>query len=113
MNDHDLHRIALGEIIRQLREREGLVQLELADKLDVAQPTISRIEYGDAGTTAYMLGQIATTFGLTTGRLHDLTARVLEATKRAADAIGPNTLKRASTGAIRGLVRFVVALTVR
>lgn len=112
MTDSELHRTALGEIIRQLRERKGLTQGELATKLDISQPVVSRVEFGGVCVTAYMLGQIATTFGLSVGRLHDLATRVLEATKRAADAIGPGALERGEMK-IRGLVRFVTALTIR
>ncbi len=40
---------AAGAAIRDLRKSAGLSQQALAEKLDVQQPTISRLERGDGG----------------------------------------------------------------
>jgi transcriptional regulator with XRE-family HTH domain len=39
-------RLEMAEIVRRLREEAGLSQQELAEKLEVAQPMVARIENG-------------------------------------------------------------------
>ena len=37
-----------GRVLREARERAGLTQLELAERLDVSQPVVARLESGRA-----------------------------------------------------------------
>lgn len=46
--------------VAKIRKRRGLTQADLAAKVGVEQPTISRIERGDDGVTLRLLNQIAT-----------------------------------------------------
>lgn len=43
--------VQIGARLRQLRQREGLTQEEMADRLRMSQPQISRLENGQAWTT--------------------------------------------------------------
>ena len=53
-----------GQIVRSLRERHGLSQQDLADKLHLTQPIVSRIEIGRQSVTIPRAKAIATQFEL-------------------------------------------------
>lgn len=54
----DLHNIALGNVVRQLRKRAQLTQQELADRAEVGVEELRRIETGktdaDWGTVRHL-----------------------------------------------------------
>jgi DNA-binding XRE family transcriptional regulator len=50
-------RVTLGDLIRQLREAQGITQAQLARKVGTSQSAIARIE--DANYTGQKLGTIA------------------------------------------------------
>jgi repressor LexA len=54
----------LGERIKQLREMRGFTQLQLADKLETSQKTISSYEVGRRIPPSHTLETIATFFGV-------------------------------------------------
>lgn len=50
---------ALGRAIREARNRRGLTQSQLAEKIGSSQPTVSQIERGHAITVATLLRLLA------------------------------------------------------
>ena len=55
--EQERERVALGDLIRELRESQGLTQKELAEKIGTTQSAIARIE--DANYTGLKLPTIA------------------------------------------------------
>lgn len=55
----------LGYVIRQTRERAGLKQSELAERVGIPTSSLSRIESGAYAVSAANLMQIATVLGTT------------------------------------------------
>jgi ribosome-binding protein aMBF1 (putative translation factor) len=55
--EEERQRVALGDLIRDLREKAGLTQAQLARKVHTSQSAIARIE--DADYTGQKLGTIA------------------------------------------------------
>ncbi len=55
--EKERERVALGDLIRELRESEGLTQAQLAKKVGTTQSAIARIE--DANYTGQKIGTIA------------------------------------------------------
>lgn len=50
--------VEVGETIRRLRERKGLTQAELGDRLDVSRQAISKVEQGRENVTVRRLQRI-------------------------------------------------------
>jgi transcriptional regulator with XRE-family HTH domain len=61
--------IALAKRVEFFRKQSGILQAELAEKLGVTQPMISRIEKGLARLNGELIVQLATIFGITTDEL--------------------------------------------
>lgn len=57
---------AMGDVLRHFRENAGISQTELASRLGMNQPTISKVESG-GGATLYQIFTIAQYFGMTVG----------------------------------------------
>lgn len=53
-------RQALGARIKEFRDRQGLTQLQLAERIGVAPQTVSQIERGKEGTSMANLVRIST-----------------------------------------------------
>ena len=63
----------LGGLIREKREEKGLSQRQLAEKIDVSNTEISRIESGERRSPApYILRRMAPHLGVTYRRLLEL-----------------------------------------
>lgn len=103
-----LFRIALGTYVAKLRDRHNLLQHELAEKLDVSQPTIARIEHGDNGVPAEKYSKLAGVFGMSLDKFHNKVQAIVDGTRRAGEAIKPGAVDTVNTHALRGLVQFVV-----
>jgi len=58
------HRVRIGDRIKELREAAGLSQRELADKCELKQPNIARIETGRYSTGIDVLSKIADALGV-------------------------------------------------
>lgn len=58
-----------AERIKALRKSMGLNQEQLADKLDIKRPSLSRIETGDTGLTAKNIEKFCRFFGVTSDYL--------------------------------------------
>ncbi len=54
-----------GALIRSARERKGLTQVQLAELVEVSQPTISRFERGEGTKTDDQIIALCVALGLT------------------------------------------------
>lgn len=63
---------ALGKAIRQLREKRGSTQSDLAAKAGVADPTLSMIERGHSNPTWATVRDIADALGVSMGQMAKL-----------------------------------------
>ncbi len=69
MRHSDQPQPALGEAIRQLRQKRGLTQEDLAHEADITTGTLSLIERGHANPTWGTLRGIASALGISMGDL--------------------------------------------
>jgi transcriptional regulator with XRE-family HTH domain len=60
---------ALGEAVRQLRQKRGLTQEDLAHEADITTGTLSLIERGHANPTWGTVKSIAASLGVSMGEL--------------------------------------------
>jgi transcriptional regulator with XRE-family HTH domain len=58
-----------GDVLREARERQGLSQQEMADRLDVSQNTISGYESGEKLPRTHRLAQVAAGYGVDVRRI--------------------------------------------
>lgn len=56
--------IYIGKNIKRLREKRGLTQVQLANKIGSTQPAIARLEAGKHNTKLDYLAKIAKALGL-------------------------------------------------
>lgn len=68
----DIYALVVGAMVTQLRTRHGLTQVDLASRLGITQPTMSRIERGQGRPGPFEMRGIADAFGLTTAELTSL-----------------------------------------
>jgi transcriptional regulator with XRE-family HTH domain len=61
--------IELGKRVEAYRKKTGILQTELAEKLNVTQPMISRIERGEIRLNGELIIRLATIFRVTTDEL--------------------------------------------
>jgi len=59
----------LGRILREKRESLGLEQVEIAERIQISQPTWSRIERGEAAISLDQLVKAAKSFQMEPGEL--------------------------------------------
>ena len=60
-----MHDISSGAVVRQIRERAGLTQSELARRSGTSQPAIARLEAGQGSPTVATLQNLAKAAGFT------------------------------------------------
>ena len=72
MRRSDQPQPALGKAIRQLRQKRGLTQEDLAHEADITTGTLSLIERGHANPTWGTLKGIATALGVSMAKLGEL-----------------------------------------
>lgn len=53
----------IGDLIKQLRERRGLTQVDFAEKLNTTQSAVARIESGEQNLTTEMIAKISEALG--------------------------------------------------
>lgn len=63
--ENEVYALVVGKTIALLRERSGWRQDQLAEKVGIAQPTLSRIERGQTEPSASLLREFARTFNMT------------------------------------------------
>ena len=71
--------IWLGTKIRDLREKSGLKQKEVAEKVGISAQYLSRIEYGQK-VSVYQMDQILHALGKTLADIMDFTVETVPAT---------------------------------
>jgi len=81
----DVYALVVGATIAQLRVRHGLTQGELASRIGATQPTISRIERGQAQAGPFELRGLAEAFGMSTAQLTALVDEAYARAERAAN----------------------------
>ena len=109
--------LVVGAVLAQLRERHQIRQADMAERLGVAQSSMSRIESGQAIPDAVMLRRAAATFRLPHGRLMDLADEAMSRTQQAARHLlkipakswWPATEARLDGQGIRALVTLAVS----
>jgi transcriptional regulator with XRE-family HTH domain len=72
---------ALGEAIRQVREKKGETQESVAQQAGIAIPTLSMIEGGNSNPTWATVRDIASALGVTMGDLAKLADKFASAEK--------------------------------
>jgi transcriptional regulator with XRE-family HTH domain len=70
---------ALGEAIRQVREKKGETQESVAQRAGIAIPTLSTIEGGKGNPTWATVRDIAAALGVTMGELAKLADKFVSA----------------------------------
>ncbi|MEM9190139.1 MAG: helix-turn-helix transcriptional regulator [Myxococcota bacterium] len=117
-DEGEVYGLVLGRVIASLRERAGQSQAALAKAVGLTQPTLSRIERGQAPADGFTLRKIARAFGLNAAQLHELVDEALRRTEQAAEgAVGGGSevswwrhaLAVAGVAGLGGLVAFAVA----
>lgn len=58
-----------GKVLKKIREKRGLTQTALADKVGVHQVTIARIETGERNPSMDLLQRLAKTLRVKVGKL--------------------------------------------
>lgn len=76
MRRSDQPQPALGKAIRQLREKQGTTQEDLAHAADVTTGTLSLIERGHANPTWSTVNAIAVALGIDIGKLAQLSVAI-------------------------------------
>lgn len=116
-----IYAVVFGKVVSTLRSDLGLTQSELAERVSVGQPTISRLERGTLIPDAMLTEALAGALGLTVGQLLDYVNEGVERTKVAAKgALGDDPsasgqpwwstpLKVAGIAGLAGLAIFAVA----
>lgn len=121
-SEEDMHRLVAGATVAQLREQKGWTQGQLAEKLGVAQATISRIEHGLLAPDMAQLRLLADAFGMKAPELmqlfEDAHARALAQADAASN--GPSgeggwkkVLAVAGAVGVAGLAGFAAALALK
>ena len=118
-NESQVYALVLGRTLAQLRERRGWTQATLADRLDLAQASLSRFEQGQVQPEPYMLRKLAQRFDLAEEALTRYVALALERTEAAARQVTPasnrpwweTALKMGGRVGVAGLVTFAVSTT--
>ena len=121
--DPRVYRLILGKVVAGLRKNHGISQLEFAKRIGVSQPTLSRIERGQAVPDVLLFGRIAENLGLTPAELHEV---VEESLRRAQEAAAGATHQAANSESLwttafaiaglvglAGLVAFAVAAALK
>ncbi len=75
MRRSDQPQPALGEAIRQLRQKHGITQEDLAHAADITTGTLSLIERGQANPTWGTVTRIASALGASLGEIGRLVDR--------------------------------------
>jgi len=95
---NELYSLVLGKVIQTLREQRKWTQGELAERIDLAQPQVSRLEAGKMHPDFFLLTRLSKSFGLTLDELRARVERALEIAQKAASAAVPRLGPGSRTG---------------
>ncbi len=108
----------MGKIIASLRERKALSQAALAQEVGLTQPTLSRVERGQAQIDLFTFSRIAAVFGMSGSELMGRVELTLARTQQAAQGVAPvqqpdqpwwqSALSAGGLSGLGGLVAFAV-----
>jgi transcriptional regulator with XRE-family HTH domain len=84
--------VALGKVIARLREDRGLSQADLASRVGISQPTLSRFERGAGKPDALTMRKLAAELGVSVDAVNARIDEVLERAKK----LSANVTTRAS-----------------
>ena len=117
-----VYALVVGRLISALRERRGWAQAELARKVGLTQPTLSRIERGQAMPELYNVRRFAAAFEMRPDHFNKLvedaftqTQRVVRQAYRPSNGAGESdqvweaVLKLAGVAGVMGLVALAIA----
>ncbi len=83
--ERDLYQLALGKVVSELRKAQGMDQQELAAKVGISQPTLSRIERGLVMPDHWTFRQLARALDFEeTSELEQLVDEAVERVREAA-----------------------------
>ena len=85
--------VALGKVIARLREDRGISQADLAARVGISQPTLSRFERGAGKPDALTMKKLATELGISVDAVHGRIDEVLVRAKR----LSANATSRGAT----------------
>lgn len=120
LNAAQVRNIVLGQIVAQLRARQGLDQNTFAHRAGMAQSSVSRLERGQSSLDWQTFGRVAETLSTTPEELNRLVdagearaQRIISATAKAAGG------SKGKTGAewweavlvLAGLIGFIALIT--
>ena len=117
-----VYALVVGRLISTLRERRGWTQAELARRVGLTQPTLSRIERGQAMPELYNVRRFAAAFEMRPDHFNKLvedaftrTQRVTQQAYRPSSGTGESdqvweaVLKLAGVAGVLGLVALAIA----
>lgn len=120
-NEAYVYAMVLGRVVASLRERRGMSQGELAQRVGITQSTLSRMERGQGQPDAFTLKKLAEALDVSVADLTDWVDKALARSREATiGAIGPDTeradkswwqaaLAVAGAAGLAGLVAFAVS----
>lgn len=80
------YNIITGKLVAHLRKQRNMSQRDLAEKLQVAQSTLSRIERGEIPPDIWQFRALAATFGMSEAQLLQRVDAAIEQARKAAQA---------------------------
>lgn len=117
--DQPVYKLTVGRVIATLRKAARISQEDFADAIGLSQPTLSRIERGEAIPDVATFSRIAVRLDLTPADLYNLIDNAVERAGQAAAAASSQAadsesqwstvLKIAGVVGVAGLVAFAVA----
>lgn len=117
--DLPVYKLTLGKVVASLRKEAGISQEDFAEAVGISQPTLSRIERGEAIPDAQVFNEMAVQLEMRPGDLYNLVQDAMDRAGRAAagasneaagsESIWSTVLRIAGVVGIAGLVAFAVA----
>lgn len=101
----------IADSIRELRARRDLTQQQLAVRVGITQPTLSKVERGEARVSLELLLKILTELGVSIGELLGHSSKTLYSSRECDLIEGFRSLDEESRSAIEVLVRSRAAVS--
>ena len=80
-----LYALVLGKLVAHHRKVRKLTQQQLANRVGITQPTLSRIERGQSQPDFFTMTELERAFDLQAGKLAQQTEEAVEEARRAAE----------------------------
>ncbi|WP_153125974.1 helix-turn-helix domain-containing protein [Peribacillus tepidiphilus] len=59
-----MNQLVIGRLIKELRREKGITMIDFAKKINISQPSLSRIESGNQEVSLALLSKICEEFGI-------------------------------------------------